>query len=137
MTQFLDIETVTKATEDSSRKTTKKTVVLIDDSRTWRVILKGILGQRYHYESYASWSEAFQRLYSGDIDLLLLDVNMPGIDGPTIAKMQSQHQCKIMFFSSEDRSYLERLQDSCGVAGFLQKSALPFQIRGAVDQILK
>ena len=60
----------------------KQTILIVDDSKFNRDILKEILGETYHYLEAENGNQAIQLV--GDnlgIDLILLDIHMPQMDG--------------------------------------------------------
>jgi two-component system chemotaxis response regulator CheY len=63
-------------------------IFLIDDSRTMRNIQKGILGQLGYtdVQEACDGMEALLRLETFQPDLLLVDWNMPNMDGVTFVK---------------------------------------------------
>ena len=62
--------------------TSKSHVLVVDDEAGIRESLSSILkDEGYHVEAVASAEEALQRAASGDLEVILLDVWLPGIDG--------------------------------------------------------
>ncbi|WP_338872766.1 response regulator [Myxococcus stipitatus] len=73
--------------------TTLRKVMLVDDEEDIRAIGKLSLGRVGKWETVlaASGSEALEKAASEQPDLILLDVMMPGMDGPTtFAKLREQ-----------------------------------------------
>lgn len=98
-----------------------KRFVLIDDSplyaESWRAILSCRYGERVSFESYQDPLKAIPHL-GPDIDLLLVDLEMPVLDGKkiaTIAKERGVPCRRIVVLSGHDADELHRLfpQDSC------------------------
>lgn len=63
-------------------------ILLVDDSRTIRNIQKNTLKTLGHEDivEAADGLEALARLGSGKVDLMLIDWNMPNMDGITLVK---------------------------------------------------
>ncbi|MEM7576148.1 MAG: response regulator [Planctomycetota bacterium] len=63
-------------------------VLLVDDSKTMRNIQRGILGQLGYQEveEAVDGQDALDKVASFSPDLILLDWNMPNMDGLTFAK---------------------------------------------------
>ena len=62
--------------------TSKPRLLVVDDEAGIRESLSSILeDEGYNVEAVASAEEALQRAASGDLEVILLDVWLPGIDG--------------------------------------------------------
>jgi signal transduction histidine kinase/ActR/RegA family two-component response regulator len=63
-------------------------VLVIDDSAHMRVMLRAVLAAGGHdVVDVESGVDGLERLRDGDIDLVLLDLEMPGLDGAATARM--------------------------------------------------
>ena len=58
-----------------------KTILIVDDELATRESLRMILKRQYDLVLAASGEEALRMLETGQPDLILLDIIMPGIDG--------------------------------------------------------
>ena len=56
-------------------------VLIVDDDRTLLTILGNLLGQDYKVSAVSSGAEALQLLETTAVDLVLLDIVMPEMDG--------------------------------------------------------
>ena len=62
--------------------TTRPRLLVVDDEPGIRESLSSILqDEGYHVESVASAEEALERASAGDVEVILLDVWLPGMDG--------------------------------------------------------
>ena len=61
----------------------KETILIVDDSKFQRAIIREMLGEHFHLEEATSGEECLMILEKSShlIDLVLLDLVMPGIDG--------------------------------------------------------
>ena len=61
----------------------KETLLIVDDSKFQRAIIKEMLGEHFHLKEATSGEECLMILEKSShlIDLVLLDLVMPGIDG--------------------------------------------------------
>jgi len=71
--------------------TTRPHLLVVDDEPGIRESLSSILqDEGYYVESVASAEEALERASSGEIEVILLDVWLPGIDGlEALSRLQS------------------------------------------------
>ena len=102
----------------------KSRVLLVDDSKMNRMMLAEILGDRYHVLEAENGKECIEKLQeeAGNIALVLLDINMPGMDGLTVCeKIRSHISCPILFLTA-------RIETADKIKGF--------QV-GADDYIIK
>jgi CheY-like chemotaxis protein len=65
-------------------------VALVEDSADNRLLVEVILGDHYAVRSYADGETALAAFAADPPSLALLDVSLPGIDGPTVlARMRA------------------------------------------------
>ncbi len=64
----------------------RKTIAVVEDNPDSRELVSVILSGRYHVRSYASGQEALDGIRAGRPDLILMDVSLPGMDGPDVVK---------------------------------------------------
>lgn len=86
----------------------KRTILCVDDNEQSLSIRKVLLETRgYRVLAYSKGEEALERFKKGGIDLLLTDLNMPGLDGAKLiqaAKNISPHVPAILL-SGKNRLY--------------------------------
>jgi CheY-like chemotaxis protein len=71
-----------KAKAKRAARTSVKTILLVDDDPSVREMIGRVLaGECYHVLSAANGFEAIEVASANSIDLVLLDLNMPGKDG--------------------------------------------------------
>lgn len=95
------------------RKTT--TILIVDDSELNRMMLAAMLGENYEILEASDGIEALSVIqkYETSIDLVLLDIVMPGMDGFEVLKVMSQKHWidtipVIMISAENDTSYMEK-----------------------------
>jgi two-component system, chemotaxis family, sensor kinase CheA len=114
------------ATELDARPT-KPTVLVVDDSLTTRMLEQSILESAgYEVDVAASGEEALDRLRSKDYALILVDVEMPGMDGFTfIEHIRSDAKSRdipaIVVTSLAEPEHRQRCRD-VGAQGYIVKS---------------
>jgi two-component system, cell cycle sensor histidine kinase and response regulator CckA len=123
-------------TETNKRGT--GTILLAEDEPLLRELGETILTQTGYKVLTAPNSDALKALltkYSGVIDLLLTDVNMPGISGPELARLvrQSRPDIRVLYMSGCADDEIEDLDRD---AGFLQKPFTPSELTAKVAEVL-
>ena len=105
-------------------------ILIADDSKMNQQILSEILGDRYEYLYADDGMQALEHLHSEfDIDLLLLDINMPRLDGFGVLEVMKQRnwlqEIPVIIISSEDdESFIQKAYD-LGVTDYIRR---PFNL---------
>jgi two-component system, chemotaxis family, sensor kinase CheA len=108
-------------------KRTKRTVLVVDDSLTTRMLEQSILESAgYDVDVAASGEEAIECIRSKRYELILVDVEMPGMDGFTfIEHIRSDAKSRdipaIVVTSLAEPEYRQRCRD-VGAQGYIVKS---------------
>lgn len=135
---------VTPAVEESrpaERKpkdlTGKGTVLLVEDEDAVRTFASRALMNKGYQVFEADSGEAALRLvdeHDGDIDLLISDVVMPQMDGPTLVReiRQRRHDMKIIFISGYAEDAFRKNIDQDAVFSFLPK---PFSLKQLAEKV--
>ncbi len=105
----------------------KKTILVVDDSRFNLVIAKDLLSEEYRVETVNSGELAFQYLAGNEPDLVLLDIQMPGMDGfEVMRRIQGSEEWKKIpvIFLTADRT--EKTEETCFQMGAMDYIGKPF-----------
>jgi CheY-like chemotaxis protein len=108
-------------------------VLVVDDSATMRSIVRKILSAsrfRLDIAEAHEGAEALKQIGSGRFDLVVLDYNMPGLNGvETLAEIKHQHPRLgvVMMSSTPDLAVADRAR-AAGAAAFLKKPFYPSDI---------
>lgn len=100
-------------------------VLVVDDSQIVLESVKGALSGRYEVHLCDNPLLIPQFLVGSEIDLVLLDVNMPALSGPeavTALRGIGLERAKIVLYSSEAEALLEQLAEESEVCGSISKS---------------
>ena len=84
----------------------RQRILIVDDAKLNRDILKEILRETYNYLEAENGNQAIQMTADNPgIDLMLLDINMPQMNGFEVLKLMKQSQCldetPVIMISSE------------------------------------
>ena len=110
----------------------KSQILLVDDSKMNRMLLTEILGDGYHILEAENGQECLETLQAeaGNIALVLLDINMPGMDGFEVLKaMNANHTIEdtpVIMISSEDSDATIRRSYELGASDYVNR---PFDAR--------
>ena len=116
-------------------------IALVDDHTLFRNGLKGLLQTNPNYEivgDYSDGSQFIAALPTLDVEVVLMDISMPNMDGKTAAKL-ALRQCpelKIIALTMfSERQYIEQMADA-GVSGFLNKDSDIKTVFQAIDTLV-
>jgi len=118
-----------------------KTVLLVDDSTSIRNILKGTLAKEYQVVEAGDGQDAKNQLEGGLFpDLVLLDVNMPVMDGITLlGVLKADPRWKktpVLMLTTETKNERRQEAKTLGAAGWVLKPCDPDQLMTTLNAIL-
>lgn len=114
---------------------------LVDDNASFRENLKtfieGFLGHQIVGES--SDGKEFVENYSSQADIILMDINMPGMDGLKAAKLSTWNDRELKIIAVSQYSTMADLQQliEVGFKGFVSKTNLFEDLPKALDTVKK
>lgn len=118
----------------------KKTILAIDDDNISLKLFSKIL-EEYNVITTTSGYEGLEILNTNEIDIILLDIVMPEIDGFELAKkIQDNKKLKkipIIFITGNDSSKNLKIAFEIGGKDYIQKPLNPEQLRIRVQNQLK
>ncbi len=117
----------------------KASLLLIDDEVVTLKITRMFLGQHgYDIETSLNTSEAISLLTGLEIDLILLDISMPTIDGFDFVKlMRSLHiRVPVIFLSNNNDEYTRKLALSEGVKRCISKNEHFATLPKIIEEVL-
>lgn len=101
-------------------------ILIVDDDEVVLATTQALLSAAgYEVSTHAGAFGASSTIGKTRPDLLLLDVNMPGLSGPSLADLVRREpwarKLRIVFFSSGDDDVLQATVDQAGVDGYVRK----------------
>ncbi len=107
-------------------QTTGKKILVIDDDNKHLITVKEILETEGHdVYTHNNPFGSTQLARTLEPDLILLDVNMPGLSGDTLSKVLScRSRAPIVFYSSNDEDSLRQMVRIHKVRGYICKGDL-------------
>ena len=119
----------------------RQKILIVDDSEMNREMLKAILGEGYKYAEAVDGAQALRMLRQDmHIDLMLLDINMPNIDGFTVLERMNQFRWideipVIMISANDDRESIGRCY-GLGVSDYIRRPFDTFIVQRRVKNTL-
>ena len=115
-------------------------ILVVDDEEMGLRMAEFILQKEYQVEKATSGAECLERLASDVFDLVLLDVEMPVMNGfETLEQIRSMSSCKdqkVVFLSADDDEKYKEKANALGALGFVKKPILPQNLQDFVAEIL-
>ena len=104
----------------------RQRVLIVDDAKLNRDILKEILGETYNYLEAETGNQAIQMIGENlGIDLMLLDINMPQMNGFEVLEIMKRSQCiaetPVIMISSEDAVDTMRKAYELGITDYITR----------------
>ncbi len=115
-------------------------ILIVDDQKLVREGIKILLEKRTEIEIVGDASDgesAFKKIEALEPDIVLLDINMPGIDGLTVAdKIRFKFpQVKIIMLSSHEGDDYVRKATELGAKGYLLKNASSQELEWSIKLV--
>lgn len=119
----------------------KKKILAIDDSAIVIKQLQNILSQNYEFVGVTSGLAGIKRLDTEEFDLVLLDLEMPVMDGfATLASIRQRDHLKelpIIILTGTRHKQKVIKGVTSGVAGYIVKPANSEQLIAKIEAILR
>ncbi len=125
----------------ASTPQTKPKILAVDDSISMQGMIKQTLEQQYQVLVASNTVEALGKLYHEGIDLMLLDISMPGVDGLELCKILRKSpefkKLPIIILTARDGASDQMEGRLAGATQYLTKPFDPGQLRRTIAGILK
>jgi two-component system chemotaxis response regulator CheY len=118
-----------------------KTILAVDDSASMRQMI-GVTLRTAGYEviEAADGDEALEYARKHRVDLVLADVNMPGIDGITLVAqlrtLPSYHLTPLLLLTTESSQERKLQGKQAGATGWMVKPFNPEQLLATLERVL-
>ncbi|MDD9937408.1 MAG: response regulator transcription factor [Myxococcales bacterium] len=115
-------------------------VLIADDHPIFSAGVRQLLEQEPRYEVVSRHSDGnsvFERLREGDIDIAVLDISMPGMEGLEVVAAARTEGLSLRFIiltMYDDRAYLDRAKE-LGVEGYVLKDSATEDFVEAIDTV--
>ncbi len=117
-----------------------KTIMLVDDSTSIRNLLKNSLIGTYSVLEAEHGKDALAKLDGAKVDLFLLDVNMPEMDGiellEEIKKLSAYKDTPVLMLTTETKEELRTKGRELGASGWIVKPCETDKLLAAIQKVL-
>lgn len=118
-----------------------KNILIVDDDSMNCVLAKHALVQSFQVATAHSGKEALEHLEKELPDLILMDIEMPGMDGKEVVRRikmkQEWMRIPIVFLTADSDPMTEAECLQCGADDFITKPFVPLVMRSRVEKILE
>ena len=120
-----------------------KTIFLVDDSATILLSISNILSKAgYATEKAGNAEEALKKFQEGvKIDLLITDLNMPGMNGieliKEVRKLPNYRFVPILFLTTESQQSRKMEAKAAGASGWIVKPATADELLNTIKLVLR
>lgn len=116
------------------------TILAVDDCRVTQKLIQKILGKEYQVKTASNAQEALNVSYEDQIDLFILDVSMPEIDGlelcRTLRQLPQFQDSPIVMLTSRDGTFDKVKGKIAGATEYLTKPFNTEELREVIRQVL-
>jgi len=102
-------------------------ILVVDDEQDSREMVEQALGQEHEVFAVENWVHVADYIFKYEIDLILMDVNMPGLKGDKLTEVllrqsRTKKPLKIVLFSALDEAELQQKVKEVNAAGYILKT---------------
>lgn len=119
----------------------KKHIFIVDDSKTILKLAEGVLIGAYNISLFESGSKALEQMRHDIPDLVLLDINMPEMDGYTVfQRMKDSSVLKkipVIFLTADTKQESEVMGLEMGAMDYITKPFAPMVMQQRISRILE
>jgi CheY-like chemotaxis protein len=125
--------------EEVGRMRDKQKILVVDDDEMHLLIAKELLQDEFDVITHHNGFGVTDRVRALQPDLVLIDINMPGLSGDRLASLlragDDTSHVPIVFYSSNDEDSLREIVSTCDVRGYICKGDI-VNLRKKVSQYL-
>jgi CheY-like chemotaxis protein len=102
-------------------------ILVVDDEQDSREMVQQALGEEHEVFTVENWVHIADYIFKHDIDLILMDVNMPGLKGDKLTEIlmkqsKTKKPLNIVLFSALDEAELKEKVKEVNAKGYILKT---------------
>ncbi|MBO4395996.1 MAG: response regulator [Eubacterium sp.] len=118
----------------------RKRILIVDDDPTYAKVVRGWIGDAYQTNIVTNGTQAITFLVKNKVDLILLDYEMPIVDGPKVLEMirseESIRDIPVVFLTGVGTKESVSRVMSLDPAGYILKSTTRENLLGKIRAVL-
>lgn len=118
-----------------------KNILVVDDDKMNLTTARKVLSENYKVIPAMRGTQALEYLENGDCDMILLDINMPEMDGfELLGRIRELEQCKnipVIFLTADKDTETETRCFKEGAIDFIAKPFVPAVMRSRIGRALE
>lgn len=118
-----------------------RNILVVDDDKLNLTAAKRVLCDEYKVTAVMRGAQALSYLEGNDCDIVLLDINMPEMDGfEVLEKMRCIERCQkipVIFLTADNDSVTEARCFNTGAVDFIAKPFVPEVMRSRISRVLE
>lgn len=118
-----------------------KHLLIVDDNKTNLTAAKAALNDAYKVTAVTSGEQALRFLSSNEPDLILLDINMPDMDGyevlDNIRRIEKLAHTPVVFLTADSDAQTESRCLEAGAVDFIAKPFVPIVMRSRISRVIE
>ncbi|MDD2711820.1 MAG: response regulator [Simplicispira sp.] len=119
-----------------------QSILAVDDSPSMRKMVSFTLtGAGYHVIEAVDGQDAYEKAQSHDVDLVLVDQNMPNLDGIGLTRKLREHPkfktVPILILTTESSDEMKQAGRSAGATGWLVKPFDPSRLIEVIRKVIR
>ncbi len=118
-----------------------KKILIVDDNKLNLVAAKNVLNDIYTVTAVTKGEQVFTFLEKQTCDLILLDINMPGMDGFEVFEELKKHETgkdiPVIFLTADNDAATESRCFNSGAIDFIAKPFVPEVMRSRISRVLE
>lgn len=118
-----------------------KTILIVDDDRVNLIVAKRLLSKNYEVITADSGMKALELLADARVDLILLDLQMPEMDGLEVMhRLQDNEELSmipVIFLTADDREETESKCFEMGAVDYIKKPFVPIIMEKRIHRTIE